>query len=262
MISGLMISRSYFALLAAAFLLFAFSVSLCLVSPVVAFGDSVPPQPPSAKLSSIASLVTDAPVYKKPGDGKAITTARADTSWTGIRTVLLITKSKISADGRLWLKVILPTRPNGSKGWILASHANISTTKARVEISIRARKLRLRLNGKIVMIMRTVVGKRSTPTPKGNFAIYERAPSEKGSNIGPFALHLTAFSNVLRSYDGGPGRIAIHGRSGSLLYDPLGSARSHGCVRISNSPLKRLAKFAKPGTPVSIAFGWPKLPAS
>ena len=134
--------------------------------------------------------------------------------------------------------------------------------KARVEISIRARKLRLRLNGKIVMIMRTVVGKRSTPTPKGNFAIYERAPSEKGSNIGPFALHLTAFSNVLRSYDGGPGRIAIHGRSGSLLYDPLGSARSHGCVRISNSPLKRLAKFAKPGTPVSIAFGWPKLPAS
>ena len=112
------------------------------------------------------------------------------------------------------------------------------------------------------MTTRTVVGKRSTPTPRGQFAIYERADSPRGSNIGPFALHLTAFSDVLHSYDGGPGRIAIHGRSGSLLADPLGSAASHGCIRMSNSTLWRLAKFATPGTPVSIALGWPKLPAA
>ena len=110
------------------------------------------------------------------------------------------------------------------------------------------------------MTTRTVVGKRSTPTPRGQFAIYERAASPRGSNIGPFALHLTAYSDVLQSYDGGPGRIAIHGRAGSLLADPLGSARSHGCVRLSNSALKRLARFAKPGTPVTVARGWPNQP--
>ena len=207
-------------------------------------------------------MLNDAPVYASPGGSKAIATARADTAWTGSRAVLLITNSKIAADGRLWLKVMLPIRPNGSAGWILATQAKLGTTSARIEISLRARKLRLRVAGKTVMTTRTVVGKRSTPTPRGQFAIYERADSPRGANIGPFALHLTAFSDVLHSYDGGPGRIAIHGRSGSLLADPLGSAASHGCVRMSNSTLWRLAKFATPGTPVSIALGWPKLPAA
>lgn len=206
-------------------------------------------------------MLSDAPVYASPGGSKAIATARADTAWTGSRAVLLITNSKIAADGRLWLKVLLPIRPNGSAGWILATQAKLGTTSARIEISLRARKLRLRVAGKTVMTTRTVVGKRSTPTPRGQFAIYERAASPRGSNIGPFALHLTAYSNVLQSYDGGPGRIAIHGRAGSLLADPLGSARSHGCVRLSNSALKLLARFAKAGTPVTVALGWPTPPS-
>lgn len=220
------------------------------------------PQPPGRTVASTAMMLSDAPVYASPGATKAIATARAETSWTGSPAVLLIAASRRDASGRIWLKVMLPIRPNGSSGWILADHAQISTTSARIEISLRARKLRLRVAGKIVMTTRTVVGKRSTPTPRGQFAIYERADSPRGSNIGPFALHLTAFSDVLHSYDGGPGRIAIHGRSGSLLADPLGSAASHGCVRMSNSTLWRLAKFATPGTPVSIALGWPKLPAA
>ena len=205
-------------------------------------------------------MLNDAPVYASPGGSKAIATARADTAWTGSRAVLLITNSKIAADGRLWLKVMLPIRPNGSAGWILATQAKLGTTSARIEISLRARKLRLRVAGKTVMTTRTVVGKRSTPTPRGQFAIYERAASPRGSNIGPFALHLTAYSDVLQSYDGGPGRIAIHGRAGSLLADPLGSARSHGCVRLSNSALKRLSKYAGAGAPVTIARGWPNPP--
>lgn len=218
------------------------------------------PQPPNRLFASTAALRSDAPVYAKPGGGKAVTTARAETFWTGSAAVLLIARSATDSTGRLWLKVILPVRPNGSAGWILAEHAQIGTTSARVEISTRARKLRLRSGGRIVFTASVVVGKPSTPTPHGDFAIYERADSPKGSNVGPFALHLTAFSNVLHSYDGGPGRIAIHGRDGSLLADPLGSARSHGCIRLRNSVLRQLARFAKPGTPVSIASGWPKLP--
>ncbi len=235
---------------------------ICLGAPAVASAApaSSDPLPPSARLASTATLLSDAPVYAKPGGGKAVTTARADTSWTGSRAVLLIAASRRDSSGRLWLKLILPVRPNGSAGWILATHARLATTTARVEISLRARKLRLRVAGKILFTTRAVVGKAATPTPRGSFAIYERGVSPRGSNIGPFALHLTAFSDVLHSYDGGPGRIAIHGRSGSLLADPLGSARSHGCIRLKNSTLKRLSRFAKPGTPVSIARGWPNLP--
>jgi lipoprotein-anchoring transpeptidase ErfK/SrfK len=74
----------------------------------------------------------------------------------------------------------------------------------------------------------------------------------RGAAIGPWALHLTAFSRVLHSYDGGPGRVALHGRSGPLLADPLGSAASHGCVRMDNRVISRLARLAGAGTPVEI----------
>ena len=235
---------------------------VCLVAPAAALASPAAgdPSAPSSRLASVATLLNDAPVYAKPGDGKAVATARADTSWTGSRAVLLVAASKRDVSGRLWLKLMLPIRPNGSSGWILADHARISTTSSRVEISLRARKLRLRVAGKIIFTTRVVIGKAATPTPRGVFAIYERAQSPRGSNVGPFALHLTAFSDVLHSYDGGPGRIAIHGRSGSLLADPLGSARSHGCVRLSNSALKLLSKYAGAGAPVTIARGWPNPP--
>ena len=237
---------------------------VCLVAPASALASPAASDPsaPSSRLASVATLLNDAPVYAKPGGGKAVATARADTSWTGSRAVLLVAASKRDVSGRLWLKLMLPIRPNGSSGWILADHARISTTSSRVEISLRARKLRLRVAGKIIFTTRVVIGKAATPTPRGIFAIYERAQSPRGSNVGPFALHLTAFSDVLHSYDGGPGRIAIHGRAGSLLADPLGSARSHGCIRLRNAALKLLAKYARAGAPVTIARGWPRLPAA
>ena len=67
-----------------------------------------------------------------------------------------------------------------------------------------------------------------------------------------YALHLTAHSGTLFDYGGGPGRIALHGRAGPLLRDPLGTAASHGCVRMDNAELRWLASRAVPGTPVSI----------
>ena len=70
-------------------------------------------------------------------------------------------------------------------------------------------------------------------------------------------LTLTAHSDTLQRYDGGDGRVALHGRGGESLRVPLGSARSHGCVRISNAAIasivRRIGVAAIPGTPVMIA---------
>lgn len=65
-------------------------------------------------------------------------------------------------------------------------------------------------------------------------------------------LHLTAHSNVLEDYGGGPGRVAIHGRGGQSLLDPLGSARSHGCIRIDNRWISWMARTLRPGTRVLV----------
>jgi len=95
----------------------------------------------------------------------------------------------------------------------------------------------------------------AAPTPHGLFAISEMIRQADPSGfLGPWALHLTAFSNVLDNYGGGPGRVAIHGRGGVSLLDPLGSARSHGCIRIDNRHVSRLARSVPLGTPVRIAY--------
>ncbi len=98
-----------------------------------------------------------------------------------------------------------------------------------------------------------MIGAPATPTPRGLYAIYEKLaqPNPKGF-LGPWALHLTAFSNVLLNYGGGPGRVAIHGRDGASLADPLGSSRSHGCIRVDDPNIIWMARVVPLGTPVLI----------
>ncbi|MGX6449264.1 L,D-transpeptidase, partial [Patulibacter sp. S7RM1-6] len=108
-------------------------------------------------------------------------------------------------------------------------------------------------DGRLVRRARVVVGAPGTPTPRGLFAIYEATHQRDPDGfIGPGALHLTAYSNVLDDYGGGPGVVAIHGRGPAALVDPLGSARSHGCVRVDNRTLRWLRARLQPGTVVRI----------
>ena len=93
------------------------------------------------------------------------------------------------------------------------------------------------------------VGKPSTPTPKGTFyldALYRLPPA---SFVGPFAYTLSGHSNVLFSFDGGEGRLGLHGTS-----DPssIGHATSHGCVRMFNKDISWLVSRLPLGTPVVV----------
>lgn len=191
-------------------------------------------------------------VRKTPdADARRITTLQPFGSWNGGPVVLQIAQVKTVGDTR-WLRVRLPIRPNGSTGWLPASQVAVSKLRHRITISRTSRRLTLLRDGKRVGSTRIVIGAPGTPTPAGSFAVLEVVRQPKGQVLGPWALHLTAHSNVLDDYGGGPGRVALHGRSGGLLNDPLGSARSHGCVRMPNAFVSRLAKVAVEGTPVVI----------
>ena len=54
------------------------------------------------------------------------------------------------------------------------------------------------------------------------------------------------------NFGGGPGRVAIHGRDGTSLADPLGSSASHGCVRVDDVNIIWMAHVIPLGTPVLI----------
>jgi hypothetical protein len=144
-------------------------------------------------------------------------------------------------------------RPNGASGWVRADHVLTSSTPWRVIIRTRARTVSVLRSGRLVRRFRAVVGTAATPTPHGLFALWEedRQPDPRGF-LGPWALHLTAHSDVLRNFGGGPGRVAVHGRAGASLADPLGTARSHGCVRVDNAQVSWLARRLEPGTPVRV----------
>jgi lipoprotein-anchoring transpeptidase ErfK/SrfK len=172
--------------------------------------------------------------------------------WDGGPVGLLVLGAQRDRTGTLWLRVQLPERPNGRSGWIDADYARLRRTPWRIVIDRGSRRATAFRAGHRVRSWRVVVGKPSTPTPRGLFAVYERVRQPPGSELGPYALQLTAHSNTLLNYGGGPGRVAMHGRSGPLLSDPLGSARSHGCIRMQNRIISWLAARARPGTPVEI----------
>ncbi len=207
------------------------------------------PAPPTRAAAWIARLVADTPAWPQPrahGSPRMLDPlGRA----TGGPVGLLV----LQVRGK-WLRVLLATKPNGASAWINADRVRLTRTRWRVEVDLGERVVRVRRAGKTVRRLRAVVGAPDTPTPRGRFALAELARQpDPGGFLGPFALHLTAHSTVLDDYGGGPGRVAIHGRGGESLNDPLGSARSHGCVRIDNQHVRWLASKLVAGVPVVVA---------
>lgn len=161
-----------------------------------------------------------------------------------------------SREGRCWLQVRLPSRPNLAKGWVDAERVQAVPTAWRIDVRLRSRTVTLVRGGRRVARYRAVVGAPATPTPRGLFALVEAYPNPASDFLGRWVVTLTAHSDVLEHYEGGDGRVAIHGRGGDSLRDPLGSAASHGCVRLTNAAISsivhRIGVDAIPGTPVRI----------
>ena len=201
----------------------------------------------------MARIIVPSPVYAEPAPGRVVSRLATNARWAGGPNQLLVLGARTDRLVRRWLRVRLPSRPNDAAGWILADRAVVSRTGWRVEVDVSARRVTVLRGGRVQRRFSAVVGAPGTPTPRGLFAISEmvREPGPDGF-LGPWALHLTAHSDVLDDYGGGPGRVAIHGRAGASLLDPLGSARSHGCIRVDNRQIRFLARVLVPGVPVRI----------
>ncbi len=170
---------------------------------------------------------------------------------------LLVLGRARTADGRCWVQVRLPWRPNGAAGWINVNNVELAPTHWRIVVSRARRTLTLWHSGKSVRTVSVVVGKPSTPTPTGLFAIVWAVPWHADDFLGSWVLTLTGHSNVLQEFDGGDGTVGIHGRGGTSLLDPLGSAASHGCIRLANDAIDWLVKTVGrdrlSGTPVDVS---------
>jgi lipoprotein-anchoring transpeptidase ErfK/SrfK len=169
---------------------------------------------------------------------------------TGVRTVLPLLGHALSRSGQSWLHVRLPGRPNGHKGWIRANQTRRTSTAWNILLELSTRRLTVYHHGRAADRFRAVVGKPSTPTPRGRFFIEEALAVSSQDAGGPFALATSARSHVLHEFEGGPGQIALHGTNN--LSGALGSAASHGCVRLSTRAITWLAERIGGGVPLTI----------
>jgi lipoprotein-anchoring transpeptidase ErfK/SrfK len=150
-----------------------------------------------------------------------------------------------------WLQVLLPMRPNGTRGWIRASDVTLSENSYRILIELGAHRIRVWRGNDVIDDEAVGVGRGNTPSPGGQYYITEllEQPDPAGP-YGPYAYGPSGYSNVLRTFAGADGVVGLHGTN-----DPggLGHDVSHGCIRISNAGITKLAHQLPLGTPVTIA---------
>jgi lipoprotein-anchoring transpeptidase ErfK/SrfK len=216
-----------------------------VVAPARAAGTEVPASQP------LVVLLGDHVARTSPSaDARRIEAVRARRPLTRVRTVLPVIGDAVDARGIAWLHVRLPGRPSGHKGWIRATRTKRTFTEWHIWVRLSARRVSVYRNGRVERRFRAVVGKPSTPTPRGRFFVEEAVALSPRDAGGPFALATSARSNVLQEFDGGPGQIALHGMSN--LAGRLGTAASHGCVRLSTPAITWMSARIGSGVPLTV----------
>ena len=151
-----------------------------------------------------------------------------------------------------WLHVQVSRRPNERTAWIHASDVALRPVDNRIVVQRESHVLTVYKGTTDEVLFQAPVGTGvdRTPTPLGNFFvdIVVHIDNPNGA-YGPYQLSVAAFSDVLQSFDGGVGQIAIHGTNHPNL---IPGYISNGCVRMLNDDVTQVAALAPVGTPVSI----------
>lgn len=202
----------------------------------------VPAQVAPAAAGTSATAVTEAVQIHDAPDG-AITTTLTHPQPSGAPLTFLV--NEVQGE---WLSVHLSQRPNGSTGWVRAAEVMLQRLDYSLRVSTTLNTMTLYRNAEVVATYSAATGTGGTPTPVGRFYLTELlAPTNNG--YGPFAFGVSAFSDSVTSFGGGVGQIGLHGTDDSAS---IGTAASHGCIRLSNEDITTLAGLLPLGTPITI----------
>ena len=192
---------------------------------------------------------TDVTVRSRPSGGRVVGLFPQKTPW-GSPTAFLVLEARRNARGEVWLKVLVPRRPNGASGWLRSDQVRLRPVDYSVEVDLSARTVRLLRGGRAMRTWRVGIGRAWTPTPTGSFFVTVKLrPPQISPVYGALALGLSGYSEVHEQFGTGDGQIALHG---NLLPAHVGREVSNGCVRMDNQAISTLAGTLPLGTPVTI----------
>ena len=179
---------------------------------------------------------------------KLVTTLR---TVTGDRTqnIVLILAARAITPSETWYLVRLPILPNNSTGWVpRSSLGTVTPVQTHLYVNRETETAVLERDGKVIFTTRVGVGEPYWPTPAGQFYIRDKLTDFNDPFYGPVAFGTSARSNVLTEWPGG-GFIGVHGTNEPGL---IPGHVSHGCIRVVNSQILKLAKLLQVGSPVTI----------
>jgi hypothetical protein len=223
-----------------------------------AFADTTTPGPPadaryvqlSDETTSSQWAYTNMPVKvrSEPSPrGRTIANLRFNTE-DGPPEIYLALQQYTAPSGEQWVQIRVPGRPNSRTGWVPRDGlGEFHLVRTQLVIDLSSLRITLYRSGNAVFSAPVGVGKAGTPTPTGKFWIREKLDGF-GAAYGPVAFGTGAYSPKLNDWPGG-GVVGIHGTNQPSL---VPGRPSHGCVRLRNKDILRLARMLPLGTPLLI----------
>jgi len=209
------------------------------------------PLPPTPYQVAVPKADGGFAIYAKPGDATPVRTMdnpkllEAGNPATAVPLHFLLRGSA----GNGWLEIFLPTRPNGSTGFVKENTVKLTPHNFRIEVRLSQFNLKAFDGSRLILDAPIAVATANTPTPGGLFFTTELIQPPPGSAYGTYAYGLSGHSEVYETFGGGDGQLGIHGTN-----DPssIGRAASHGCIRLRNDDIDKLVPILPLGVPVQI----------
>jgi lipoprotein-anchoring transpeptidase ErfK/SrfK len=207
---------------------------------------ATPPPAPEAPAFEVLYVRPGATVpVRSTRRGRVLARLDAVTEFGSPQTLAVVARR-----GR-WARVVTSVLSNGRSGWVrVDSRVEVKTTRVRLMLDLSARRLVLKRGDRVLRRMTVGVGRPSSPTPVGRFAVTDKLPGARyGSYYGCCIVALSAHQPHLPSGWRGGDRIAIHGTNAP---GSIGAASSAGCPRASDADMRALMRRMPLGAPVFI----------
>jgi lipoprotein-anchoring transpeptidase ErfK/SrfK len=193
-----------------------------------------------------ATVARRVAALRAPGRDPVATLATSTPEGT---TNLVLVLGSVRHRGVEWVHVRLPVLPNNTTGWVprsaLGGYHFVTT---HLVVDLRRLRATLWRSGRVVFSAPVGVGQSQSPTPRGEFYVRDELTGYASPFYGPLAFGTSARSAVLTEWPDG-GFVGIHGTDEPGL---IPGRVSHGCIRLRNRDILRLAKLMPVGTPLTI----------
>jgi lipoprotein-anchoring transpeptidase ErfK/SrfK len=220
-------------------------------APAMVTFNQAPATPPSAPRTTapghagaLVALLRHATALRAAPAGRALAPLGLRTGFGSPQALLVV------ATRPGWLGVLSPLAGNGHVGWVPRGAVTLGRVDWRIEVSLIRKQITVLEGGRRVARYHTAIGTTAAPTPTGRFAVTDRLLT--GDPSGPYGCCILALSahapHAIQGWGGGD-RIAIHATTATAT---IGTAASHGCLRLDPADARWLLDHIPLGTPVVI----------